>query len=681
MEPYICRTGAVLTLQNPFLPSIVIVPASMCKIFVTSLFFAALLFCGTAPAQETATGSDAAYLAESHIAENPQQAIDMAITGLEEALVDGDTLSQIKLHLIAGKSSRLLGDYQQSLSHLYEAMRLADTKQAFLLKANALSALARAFADQGALERTYEVLQEALAITREEGIPTQEAIALNELGNYHYELAQYKKALEYFSQAMEIRERLGDESQLAGSYNNVGVMYKKLGRYPEALEYTRKSQELFEKLGSNSAISLVLQNMGELYEISGDIKAAEEHYLRSLELARQHGLKKYIAEGYQYLSKLYKRTGEYKKALDCQDKYLLYRDSLYDDEIAARIAEMDRQLELKKQEVEYQRAMASQDIALLQKENEIQRTQLEARTIIQIASLVIFMLISVAAWALYRKHRFTKMVNRLLKEEKTKVQHQNRELHHINAQLNISQEELRNLNATKDKLFSIISHDLKSPLNSLLGFIDVLKQDFKTFNHDEVTHFALQMERSVESVQMLLNNLLQWSANQSGKLRFQPEKIDMNKVLEENCQLAMEQARAKGIRIATEIGVGELFADYNMLSLVVRNLLNNAIKFTPFGGTVTLVTEHRGKGLRLSVIDTGIGMTQQEVDRLFHEGSHFSSQGTNREKGFGLGLLLTKEFVSRHSGEISIESEQGKGTAFHVYFPQSVNKSAEVVYS
>lgn len=653
----------------------------MRKFLVTYFCFFCTLVTGLSHAQESVSTSDVAYLAESHIAENPQQAIDLALSGLEEALVDGDTLSQVKLHLIIGKSSRLLGEYQQALDHLYEAMHLADSKQAVVLKANALSALGRTFADQGALDRTYEVLNEALKITREEEIPRQEATVLNELGNYHYELGQFETALNYFYEALKIRERLGDNTQLAGSYNNVGVMYKKLGRYKEALEYTRKAQETFEKLNSTTAISLVLQNMGELYEISGDFEAAEKNYHRSLDLAIEHGLKKYVADGYQYLSRLYKRTGEYEKALYYQDQYLLYRDSLYDDEIAARIAEMDRQLELKKQEVEYQRAMADRDIALLQKENEIQRTQLEARTIMQIASLVIFLLISLAAWAFYRKHRFTRMVNRLLKEEKSKVQHQNRELHHINAQLNISQEELRNLNATKDKLFSIISHDLKAPLNSLMGFIDVLKQDFKTFNHDEVNHFATQMERSVESVQMLLNNLLQWSANQSGKLRFEPEKIEVQKIVEENAQLAQEQARNKGIRIETKIDAINFMADYNMISLVVRNLLNNAIKFTPFGGTVTVSAENKDKGIRIAVSDTGIGMTQEQIDRLFKEKTHFSNQGTNREKGFGLGLILAREFVLRHGGEISVDSKQGKGTSFTVYLPQSSYKTAEVVYS
>lgn len=621
------------------------------------------------------------YLAESELSNDPHKAIELSTTGIEYATLLQDSSALVDLHLIIGKAALLLGEYQEALDQQYKALHLAQLVQNEQQRARAYCALGRTFADQGAIESAQDMIAQALEIAQQAALPLVEAEALNQKGNLYYEVQDFAMALQHFEESLHIREQHGDASLVARSLNNIGVMHKKLGHLQAAVKYTTQAYEVFKRLDERSSSSLVLMNLGELYEISGRNDLANQYYQQGLELALEFGLKKYAADGCEYLAALNRKLGNFEQAIYYQDLLIAYKDSLYKDEIAARITEADRMLKVNQHEAEHQKAVANNNITLLQKENEIKDAKLRTRKFLQAGILIILVLLCAFIWTLYRKNRYEKLVSQRSRDHEKRTAERNEELHGINQKLKISQEELRNINATKDKLFSIISHDLKAPLNSLMGFIDVIKYDFKTFNEEEVKHFASQIEHSVSSIQMLLNNLLHWSANQTGNLRFSPTLVQLDQLIKENTGLASEQAWDKGIEFEIEVMSIQIMADYNMISLVIRNLINNAIKFTPFGGKIYILAYEEDREVCLEIRDTGIGMNKETVARLFNQSTHFSSSGTNSEKGFGIGLLLVQEFVAIHNGRIEVSSEVGEGTSFIVHIPQSTHRAKEVIYS
>lgn len=239
------------------------------------------------------------------------------------------------------------------------------------------------------------------------------------------------------------------------------------------------------------------------------------------------------------------------------------------------------------------------------------------------------------------------------------------ELHQLN-------QELQQLNSEKDKFFSIIAHDLKSPFNSIMGFsgmlLDKINQQEKNFA--EIKHYAEIIRSSSERSMNLLYNLMQWSQAQTGRMNFNPEHFDLTALTDEIVQLYESIASQKSIQL-TKVTPDNLriYADKAMISTVIRNLVSNAIKFTPKGGTIQIITSTTADMAAITVRDSGVGMTQAVMDRIFHIDSSYSSPDTNGEKGTGLGLLLCKEFIDTHKGTIRIDSELGNGSEFTATIP------------
>jgi signal transduction histidine kinase len=231
-------------------------------------------------------------------------------------------------------------------------------------------------------------------------------------------------------------------------------------------------------------------------------------------------------------------------------------------------------------------------------------------------------------------------------------------------------DELQDLNATKDKFFSIIAHDLKNPINAFSGIATFINDRFDDLSREELKEFVTDIKNSSKHLYELLENLLTWSRAQRGKFQFHPTMMDLSQIINNNIYLNKINAENKNIGIITEIGPGtECFADPNMINTVVRNLLSNAIKFTPDSGKIFFKAAEDGKFLKVSIIDTGVGISPENIDKLFRIDVHHTTMGTSAEKGTGLGLILCKEFIKKHGGEIWVESEPGKGSEFLFTLP------------
>jgi signal transduction histidine kinase len=253
--------------------------------------------------------------------------------------------------------------------------------------------------------------------------------------------------------------------------------------------------------------------------------------------------------------------------------------------------------------------------------------------------------------------------NRLLKR-------QNRQIAEANRQLTESEHNLLELNATKDKFFSIIAHDLKNPFTSLLSITDLLLEDFEHADEEDKHLGMKRVNDAIKEIYSLLENLLTWSRAQTGRINFEPRPFNLSNVVYENINLHRVPAERKGIHLQTELEENIMaFGDRDMINTVVRNLLSNAVKFTSEGKKIAVKVKKNSHDVEVRVKDEGLGIAKENLNMLFRIDMKFKSKGTHGERGTGLGLILCKEFIERHGGKIGVKSKVDKGSTFYFTIP------------
>jgi len=258
---------------------------------------------------------------------------------------------------------------------------------------------------------------------------------------------------------------------------------------------------------------------------------------------------------------------------------------------------------------------------------------------------------------------FGKMVD--LKKAKKTISLQNDELEQ-------QRKKLHELNASKDKFFSIIAHDLRNPIAGFLNLTEILSENFSSFSEKESKEFIDLMNHASKQLYNLLENLLQWSRSQTGSIPYEPKPIVLKTIAENTIDLLMMNIENKKIKIHIKIDDQcKVYADENMITTVIRNLITNAIKFSNINGLITLRADCVGDSVEISIIDNGVGMKKEDQDKLFQIDKHHTTQGTSNETGSGLGLILCKEFVERNGGNIWVESDLNKGSTFKFTLPFS----------
>ena len=244
-------------------------------------------------------------------------------------------------------------------------------------------------------------------------------------------------------------------------------------------------------------------------------------------------------------------------------------------------------------------------------------------------------------------------------------------LYQQSLELKKQRKELQELNATKDKFFSIIAHDLRGPFNGFLGLTQLMAEELENLTSEEIKDFTLSMRNSAADMFRLLENLLEWARMQQGLITFNKQVDQLAPIVDESIAIILEPAKIKGIEINLDIPADiTVFADRNILQTVIRNIVSNAVKFTPKGGIIRVsakVTDYNN--VEISIKDTGIGMSNKMIDDLFRLDVQTNRKGTEGEPSSGLGLLLCKDFIEKHSGKIWVESEEGKGSVFFFTIP------------
>lgn len=265
-----------------------------------------------------------------------------------------------------------------------------------------------------------------------------------------------------------------------------------------------------------------------------------------------------------------------------------------------------------------------------------------------------------------------------IKEQSVALEYQNEELNKVNELSQASEDHLKKLNTVKDKLLTILSHDLRSPFNTIKGFLQVLLNHIEGFTKEEILHFAEDMDQAVQRVIDLLENLLQWSLVQTDDFEFQPEDIDIQIIINENIALYEKNALEKHITILMHpFPQTFIKADKNMLNFILRNIISNAIKFTNAESIVEVFVDAEEDFTVITVADKGVGIKPEALEKIFSPEIHLSTKGTANEKGTGFGLLLSKEFVEKNGGRLDIESQVGEGTK--VKFSLKTVKTLEMI--
>lgn len=267
-----------------------------------------------------------------------------------------------------------------------------------------------------------------------------------------------------------------------------------------------------------------------------------------------------------------------------------------------------------------------------------------------------------------------------------KLQNQHKEIEEAflalsdkNLEIEVQKQRLQELNATKDKFFSILAHDLISPFNAMLGLSELMTKHVQSEGNQELKLYIELLGQTIKQTYSLLENLLEWSRTQTGRIKYSPKTIALRQIVLDNIELNALKFSEKEIVNELVIDNNSLVTvDPNMLSTILRNLISNAIKFTPNKGKVSFTAmeltnnnDDSKKSILLTISDTGMGISPENQKKLFKIEENFTTHGTNKEKGTGLGLILCKEFVEINGGKIWVESEEGKGTSFHFTIPKA----------
>jgi signal transduction histidine kinase len=394
--------------------------------------------------------------------------------------------------------------------------------------------------------------------------------------------------------------------------------------------------------------------IANVYSKQGQFDKAIALYKVSIQLANQYKREFFLKNQiYRGLSETYQKKGDYKQALDNHIIYSQYIDSVVDKQKSDQIAQLEKQYETEKKEKE---------ILQLQAKQELTDIQLRKNKQLKLLGFVVALLLLLFVFFISKKYFDKIKLNQLLEVK--------------NQQIAKSEQELRLLNAAKNKFFSIIAHDLKNPLHNVMGYSYLLSNDYHRFSEKERRKFAVDIYQSTNNILRLLENLLEWSKSQTGRLTFTPVETEFNRILENSASVLRPMAEQKNIELSFTCNDElKVYADPQMIETVLRNLINNAIKFTQKNGYIEIGAVQIEDKVRIHVSDTGVGISEEDAQNLFHIDSKVKRRGTNNEDGSGLGLILCKEFVAKNNGSLWVESTSGKGSLFCFTIPANASSN------
>lgn len=455
------------------------------------------------------------------------------------------------------------------------------------------------------------------------------------IGNQYVTMKDYKNAVENFNFSINYFKLTNSPSQMAETYQQLGECYYTFGFYDKALEIHLVARKLLKSLGYSKDLTEVEHSISKIYYAQGKYHLALEAANYGLYLSKKENLLNNQKDFYLLFSEIYEKLNDNKQALYYYKLYNEIGDKIFNSNIAIKTAGVKFKLDLDKK---------NQELKIYKIQEELQTKT----TIYLFIILIILSLVAITLVILYNdKH-------------KTAIK------------LTESELKLNELNIAKDKFFTIIAHDLKSPISALRNIIDLMLKSFEVYEKEEMISTLDQMSKSSNSVYNLLENLLLWSRIQSGKTAYHPDKFDLSYIINDCVNLFALNLKEKSIELVNNLDKELVaFFDVGMVQTVARNLISNAIKFTYQSGKIIIDYNEDENFYIISIKDSGMGMSQEIIDKLFRIDSNHTSLGTQEEKGTGLGLVICKDFIELNKGKIWVESQIHIGSTFYFSIPKN----------
>ncbi len=449
-----------------------------------------------------------------------------------------------------------------------------------------------------------------------------------------------KKANDFVKKAMTHSIKIADKSLYAFALRTLGDIFEKKGNYDSAIYYYSESIKWSEISKEVFTTVTSMYRLGKVYLNQEKFTEALEMFDRALPISLKYGSNNLNSIIYKYKALTFKGMGDYQHAYEAFLQYSTLNEALFEEKERSTIAQNQYAFETGKNKAEIQ---------LLKREKELEEKQIQFQTYLNISFVITILIIAVMLGIIWRKNNLIKKSNQLLTEQKQKLEESS---------------------FLKDKIFSIISHDLRSPIAALTSALPMLDQE----NIDPELFNSIKngLGKQLSSLSFTIDNLLIWARSQmKGITKPEYTHFDITMVAEHNCLLLQALAQQKSIQLLCNLQERSLvFADKQQIDILIRNLLLNAIKFTKENGLIEVHASETAASIVLMVTDNGIGMSKEQVGNLFNVKTHFTTPGTQKEKGTGLGLLICMEFALANKGNLLVESEPGEGTSISLILPK-----------
>lgn len=572
------------------------------------------------------------------------------------------------------------GDYATAMKYDNQNLQLVIAQKDSVSIAQTLGYLGNDYKDLGKYDEAYYYFTQSFKVARAIPDSLKMAIAIHNIGTVLSDLGQYDLALDHFKVSSKISLAIGDMDGVAYDMDAMGDVYCRKKDYKKAEEFLLKALKSIRKLKLTVIEPRALTHIAHLYYVTRDLPKSLAYYdtatmvynktsnyfgeaevnlgisqvfieqekfdeaqiliEKSLKTAQGLGAERMEIDCYQKLSTLAERKGDFKSALAYHKNFKEMQDSLFSQEMVEKVFQ---------DQLRFQTENKDSEIANLSKVTSEQDSELRRQEFLSNILVVVVALTAILLFSVYRSGQRRKRINKLLIEHQEEIKKRSIEL--------------EQLNQVKDKFFSIISHDLRSPMNALSGILELLNS--KQITQEEFSMLTKEMRVQFNHTRTLINNLLDWALLQMDKLKIQPEKIELSKVINENFTL-VRSLHLKEMNLVNQVEAGLFgWGDLNMINLIFRNLILNAIKFSDKGGSIEISAKQDGNFYVLAVKDYGVGINPEVQKILFDKTTGYSTRGTANEKGTGLGLILCKEFIEKNGGQIWLESEEGKGSTFY----------------
>lgn len=575
-------------------------------------------------------------------------------------LIKNPNLNSIILNNI-GVVYRRLNDFQKALKFHLDALAFAEYTKNIKSQAIAINSIGNIQLMIGNVDESLESFKQSLILEQKLDNLLGIAINLNNIGNIYFQKGDYNKALEYYFLSLDVNKEIGADHGIAICYNDIGNVYEMQGLNTKALKYYRDALVINKSSSDKYRKAYSYIQVGELYLKLEDYDKALSYLDPGLTTALEIGAKGIIMDGYKAKYLISKKKHEYDKAFNYLELSHAYHDSIININVHKDIARLQIKFESEKKE---------NQIALLEQEAIIASLDMKRqKTIILLSFSALIIALGFLVFMIYFILSKVK-TNKLLIERNRIIEKNKSDLDLYSSQLLIAKQKAEENSRVKSEFLANMSHEIRTPLNSVIGFAEILSEKLTEKKHIDQVNIIKSSGRILLN---LINDILDLSKIEAGKLDIKPEPVNIDHVLQETINIFEQRAHEKKIDLVLE--------KYNLpetvilnglrLRQILFNLVGNAIKFTPSGyvkiiarSEASLKTEH--VNLIIKVVDTGIGISQADISTIF-EPFH-QTENEQARSGTGLGLTITKRLVELLSGTINVNSIEGKGSEFIIKF-------------